>query len=210
MKRGYTILENEFTAEEKRKKFLYELKDMLVGAAFPLMLMLVLSASIISFVSATDELPLKIVILILGELALAGTYVVFGRQNGTVAIRRSVQNKMKCEIGTDDLKAKLRTGEYALYKGFLIGFISCVPYILFQIIGSAAPNSVCDFMLQYAFGWAFYPFNLASLPTWLNLFWVIPLSCVHAAAYYWGASREIKKQKTIEKAQEIKDKRKGK
>lgn len=210
MRRGFTTLETDFTAEEKRKKLLYEFRDLLVGAAFPLMLMLVLSATIISFSSASDDLAIQIIVLVLGELAIAGAYVVFGRQNGTVAMRRTVQNKKKREIGADDLKVRLHTGEYALYKGFLIGFISCVPYILIQIIECAAHNSVCDFLLQYAFGWAYYPFALASLSPWLNLLWVIPLSCVHAAAYFWGANREEKKQRIIESAQQIKDKHKRK
>ncbi len=203
-------MEIELTADEKRKKISYEIKDMLASAAFPLMLMLILSALIISFASAGEDLVLQIIILVFGEAALVGAYVIFGKQNGTVAARRSVQNKKKLEICSEDLKVRLRTGEYAIYKGFLIGFISCIPFIIFQIINSAAPNSVCEFMLQYAFGWAYYPFKFAGVSSWLNLLWVIPLSCVHAAAYIWGAKREEKKQKAIENAQEIKDKRKRK
>lgn len=183
---------------------------MLAGAAFPVMLMLILSASILSFTTASDEKPLQILVVVIGEVLLCVAYVIFGKQSGVTAYRKTVQNSKKRAIGTTDLKARFHTGEYALYKGFVIGFISCIPYIIFQIVGSAAPNVVCDFLLQYAFGWAVYPFQLASLSSWLNLLCVIPLTCVHAAAYYWGGKTEEKKQNKIAEVNEIQGKNRKK
>lgn len=183
---------------------------MLAGAAFPIMLMLILSASIISFTTASDEIPMQIFVLVIGEILLCVAYVIFGKQSGVTAYRKTVQNGKKRATGNADLKARFHTGEYALYKGFVIGFISCIPYIIFQIIGSAAPNVVCDVMLQYAFGWAVYPFRLASLSSWLNLLWVIPLTCVHAAAYFWGGKAEEKKQNRIAEVNEIQGKNRKK
>ncbi len=198
-------METQLTAEEKRKKFLYEIKDLFEGAAFPLMIMLILSASVISF-SSTDEKALSAVILVFGELLLIVAYIIFGKQSGVVAVRRTVQHEKKRQIGSGDLKVKFKTGEYALYKGFLIGFISCIPYIIVQIIGSSAPNKICDFLLIYAFGWAYFPLSYAGVTGWLNLLTVIPLTCVHAAAYYLGAKSENKKQAKVAEIQNIKGK----
>lgn len=196
--------------EEKRKKIFAEIKDMLAGAAFPLMLMLVFGASIFEFVDGVEELALKIVILVVGEVFLFAAYTVFGRQSGITAMRRTVQNGKKRELGMDDFKARCRTGEYAVYKGFVIGAISCIPYILVQIIGGAAPNTVCDFLLKYVFGWAYYPFTIGGLSGWLGLIMIIPLVCVHAAAYVWGGTAELKKQQKVAEMQNLNGKNKKK
>lgn len=207
-KGGFTVLENELTAQDKRKKFWYELKDLLAGAAFPVMLMLILSASIISFASYED-FGISVLVLVVGEVLLGTAYVIFGRQNGITAMRRTVQNKKKRAIGTDDKKALWGVGEYAIYKGIIIAAISCVPYILVQIIGSAAPNVVCDFLLRYAFGWAFYPLSYCNASSWLNLLWIIPLCAVHTLAYFWGGYTEKTKQSKISEAQNVKGKSKN-
>lgn len=195
------------------KKILLELKDLLIGAAFPFMLQLIFSASVILFASYTDEVGISIAALVFGELLLAGAYVIFGRQNGIVAYRRTIQNAKKREAGSDEARAVLRVGEYALYKGFIIALISCVPFIIFQIINAAAPNNPCHFILMYAFGWAWYPFSLvnltgAGLSEWLNLIWIVMPVSVHALAYFLGAMKEKKKQDLVAKAQELKGKRK--
>lgn len=169
------------------------------------MLMLILSASIISF-SDTDDIAISVVVLVFGELLLIIAYIIFGKQNGVTAVRRNVQQSKKREAGADDLKARFYTGEYALYKGFVIGFISCIPYIIVQIIGSAAPNVACDFLLKYAFGWAYFPLSYAGVSTWANLVFVIPLTAVHAAAYYLGAALERKKQAKVVEIQALKGK----
>ncbi|MDE6105334.1 MAG: hypothetical protein K2G38_06625 [Clostridia bacterium] len=200
----------QLTSEQRRKKILWEIKDLLTGAAFPLMLQLVFSASVILF-SDTDEFALAAVILCFGELLVGAAYFICGRQNGVTAYRRTMQNEKKRAIGSSELKAVLRTGEYALYKGFLIGFISCVPYIIFQFIECLAHNSFCAFLLKYAFGWAAYPFNLigrstGELSPWLNFIWVIFPVCVHALAYFLGGRKEAARQEIVAQAQESRDK----
>lgn len=174
---------------------------MLAGAAFPLMLMLIFGASIFGFAASMDELALKIVIVVAGEVFLVAAYVIFGRQSGVTAMRRTVQHAKKRELGADDFKARAYVGEYAIYKGFVIAAISCVPYILVQIIGGAAPNTVCDFLLKFVFGWAYYPFTIGGLSGWFGLILVIPLVCVHAGAYVWGGTGEFKKQQKITEMQ---------
>ncbi|MDE6868910.1 MAG: hypothetical protein K2J83_07220 [Clostridia bacterium] len=202
----------KLNGEQKGKKLLLELKDLLVGAAFPFMLQLIFSASVILFASYSDEIGISIAALVFGELLLAGAYIIFGRQNGIVAYRRTVQNNKKREAGSSDARAVLHVGEYALYKGFIIALISCVPFIIFQIINAAAPNKPCEFVLMYAFGWAWFPFGLinrggANLSEWLNLIWITVPIAIHAVAYLLGARKEKKKQLLVAKAQELKGKR---
>lgn len=172
------------------------------------MLMLILSASIISFASYDGDAVLSIVVLVIGEILLAGAYVIFGRQNGITSVRRSVQHAKKREVGTDDIKAIFKVGEYSPYKGFLIALISCIPFIIVQFIECVAHNVVCDFLIKYAFCWAYYPFGLAGLSQWLDFLMLIPLCAIHGAAYIWGAKREFKKQATIAEAQKISSKSK--
>lgn len=202
MKRGFTNLE-----QETGKKIRLEIVDLLTGAAFPLMLMLVLSASILSFASS-DDMVMDIIIIVVGEVLLATVFVIFGRQNGVVAYRKSVQQGKKREIGTSDVKALLGVGEYNIYKGFVIGFIACIPYIIFQTINCIFPNMFCEFLLKYAFGWAYYPLCYTGASEWLNLLWVIPATCVHALAYFIGGKIERKKQNEIAQLQNSKDKKK--
>ncbi len=202
----------KLNGEQRTKKVLLELKDLLAGAAFPFMLQLVFSASVILFASYTEELGLSIAALVFGELLLCGAYIIFGRQNGIVAYRRTVQNNKKREAGSSEPRAVLAVGEYAVYKGFVIALISCLPFIIFQIINAAAPNKPCEFALMYAFGWAWYPFELinlsgANVSEWLNLIWIVLPVAVHVIAYFLGARRERKKQLLIAKAQELKGKK---
>ncbi len=203
-------MELQLTKEEKNKKFWLELKDLLAGAAFPVMLMLIFGASILSFCSA-GEAPIRILVLVIGEIMLAVAYFVFGRQNGVVAMRKTLSQSKKREAFSDDLKSRLYTGEYAVWKGFVIPLISCVPFIIFQIIGAAAPNTVCEFLLKYCFGWAFYPLSfIEGVSGFVNLVWVVPLCCLHAGAYVLGAAQEKKRQFEISQAQDVKGKKKKK
>lgn len=197
----------QLTNEEKNKKFWLELKDLLVGAAFPVMLMLIFGASILSFCS-TGEIPIRILVLVIGEVMLAVAYFVFGRQNGVTAMRKTVSQSKKREAYSDDLKSRLHTGEYAIWKGVVIGLISCIPFIIFQIIGAAAPNTVCDFVLKYCFGWAYYPLSFVEgVSGFVNLVWIIPLCGLHTGAYVFGAAQEKKKQAKIADAHEVKGKK---
>ena len=47
--------QTKFTAEEKRKKALLEFRDLLAGAAFPLMRMIILSATIFIFIGMVGK-----------------------------------------------------------------------------------------------------------------------------------------------------------
>lgn len=202
------------TSKQKNKKFGLELCDLLTGAAFPLMIQIIFSVSIILFADYNGEIGLQIAALVFGEVLIIGAYVVFGRQNGLTAYRRTVQQSKRREAGSDDLKSMLYVGEYAVYKGVLIGLISVIPFVIFEFIQCLAPNTVCEFVLKYAFGWAAYPFilieqapNVGELSEWLNFIWIIVLVGVHAAAYVWGGVGEKKRQLKIAEAQEIKDKK---
>lgn len=203
----------ETTDNKKSNKILYEIRDMLTGAAFPVMLQLIFSTSIILFADYNEEPVLQVFVLVFGEILLAGAYVVFGRQNGLAAYRRTVLGEKKRAGGTADKRALYKTGEYALWKGFVIGAVSCVPFVVFQFIQCVAPNIVCEFILKYAFGWAVYPFiviseapSVGNLSPWLNFIWVVIPVCIHALAYYMGARGEKKRQSKVEEAQKIKDK----
>ena len=202
MKRGSLNLK-----ENRGKKIRLELADLLSGAAFPLMLMVILSASIMSF-ATSDDIILNIIILVVGELLLAAVFIIFGRQNGIYAYRKSAQQSKKREIGTSDMKALLGVGEYSIYKGFLIGFIACVPFIIFQIINCILPNTFCEFLLIYAFGWAYLPLIYIHASELLNLLWIIPALSVHALGYFIGAKMEKKKQDDMAARQSNKDKKK--
>lgn len=187
------------------KKILLELKDLLIGAAFPLMLSLILSSTIISYVGyGGKDLGLKIVVLLVGEVMIIAALVIFGKQNGAAAYKKTVQNGNKRKVNSNDDGSRLYIGEYSLLKGALIPLISCIPFIVFQIVEAAFHNNVCEFALMYAFGWAYFPFKLAGVSQWLNFIWIIPYACVHLGAYVWGGKTEKKKQDRLAAAEEVK------
>ena len=173
------------------------------------MLQLVLSVSVILFADYNEDVAIQVFALVVGEIMLLAAYVIFGRQNGSSAYRKAVIAQKKREMGSKDIKDYYRTGEYALWKGAVIGAVSCVPFILFQFIQCLAPNLFCEFILKYAFGWAVYPFIVIGVDIpWLNFIWIVVPVAVHTVAYYFGANGEKKKQAAIERAQEIKGKKK--
>ena len=185
----------DLNSQQKRQKILYEIRDFLVGAAFPLMLQLILSASVILFADANGELAIQAFALVVGEVMLIAAYVIFGRQNGISAYRKMVVTSKKREMAATDAKAYYRTGEYALWKGLVIGAVSVIPVMLFQFIQCLAPNKFSEFILKYAFGWATYPFFVFGVETsWLNFIWIVVPIGVHTAAYFWGGYQERKKQ----------------
>jgi hypothetical protein len=200
-----------FTPKERAKKILLEFKDLLIGAAFPFMLMLILSASIISFVAyGGEDFGIKILILIVGEVMVYAAIFIFGKQNGATAFKKTLQNTKKRQVNSQDVSARLYVGEYAVYKGILIPLIACVPFIIFQFVQAVAPNDVCKFVLSYALGWAYFPFRIAELSDWLNFLWLIPFTGVHLGAYIWGGKVEKKKLEQLAAADEAKDKKKKK
>lgn len=200
----------ELTSQQKRQRILLELKDLLIGAAFPLMLQLVLSASVIMLSAYGGDKAVEILIIVVGELMLGAAYFIFGRQNGVSAYRKTVITQKKRDLNSTDIKVYYRTGEYAVWKGVVIGVISVIPFMLVEFINCLAPNTVCDFILKYAFGWAACPFEAIdfSLSEWLNFILIIFPVGVHTGAYIFGAYREDKRQKLLNEAQEIKDKKK--
>lgn len=199
----------------KGKKILWEMLDVLTGAAFPFMLQLVFSASVILFADyGATEIALGAVILVIGELLMGAAYFICGRQNGVIAVRRGMQNAKKTAIGSNDLKAELGIGEYALYKGVVIGLVTCLPFMLVQFIDCFAHNRFCEFILKYAFGWAAMPFALVGkaveggISAWLNFIWIVYPVAVHTFAYWFGAAKENKRRQIEEQAQEAKANRK--
>lgn len=197
----------ELNSQQKWQRILLETRDFLAGAAFPLMLQLVLSASVILFADANGELAIQAFALVVGEIMLIAAYVIFGRQNGISAYRKTVVMGKKREMGATDAKVYYKTGEYAIWKGIVIAAVSVIPFMLFQFIQCLAPNKFCEFILKYAFGWATYPFFVFGVETsWLNFIWIVVPIGVHTAAYFWGGYSERKKQELLEKAQEIKKK----
>ena len=174
------------------------------------MLSIILSSTVISYTAygSDDDMGLKIVVLLVGEVMVIAATVIFGRQNGTTAYKKTVQNGNKRMVNAKDDVSRLYIGEYSLVKGVLIPLISCIPFIIFQIIEGAYHNTVCEFALMYAFGWAYFPFKLAGVSQWLNFIWLIPYAGAHFGAYIWGGKTEKKKQEQLASAEEAKGKKK--
>lgn len=174
------------------------------------MLQLILSASVIMLSAYGGDTAIEILIIVVGELMLGAAYFIFGRQNGVSAYRKAVINQKKRDLNSQDIKVYYKTGEYAVWKGAVIAIISVIPFIIFEFIQCLAPNTVCEFILKYAFGWASCPFAVADgkISEWLNFIWIIYPVGVHIGAYIFGAYREEKRQKIVKEAQEIKDKKK--
>lgn len=186
-----------------KQKTLYEIRDLCAGAAFPFMIQLILSASIILFADYSEDTALSVFSLVFGEVLLVAAYIVFGRQNGIAAYRKTVQNEKKRELSSSELSA----GEYAIWKGAVIGFITVIPFIIIELIQCCAPNTVCEFVLKYAFGWAAYPFILiGGISEWLNFIWIVIPVGVHLGAYIYGAGNERAKQQKVAEAQALKEK----
>lgn len=182
----------------------YEILDLLAGAAFPLMLQMIISVTFIGMTTSiiSSDIALSIVMLVLGEGFLAVAYVIFGRQNGVTSVRKILNHSKKLEVGSKDDQAVFGTGEYSAYKGFLIAFISCIPFLIFQIIQCAAPNNVCDFVLQYVFAWGAMPFSLiVGASPWLNLIMVLYPVLIHGAVYIIFAHREWNKLQRLNETQ---------
>lgn len=199
----------EINAQQKRKGILLEIKDMLTSAAFPFLIQIFLSASIIMFADYSGEKGLQVFVLLFGEVVLMVAYFIFGKQNGVSAYRRTVQNRAKREIEGDNLSAWLKVGDYALWKGVVIGIISVIPFMLIELINCAAPNSFCEVVLKYGFGWAEYPFIViggedGNISSWLNFIWIVFPVGMHTFAYYFGANKEAKKQAKVDEVQEYK------
>ena len=185
------------TPEEKRQKIWWEFLDLLTGAVLPLVIMLLFSFTIIMF-AASDDFAVQLVAVIGGDILLAAAYVIFGTKNGSTAYRKFYLNQTKRALDSTEKKVIYKTGEYALWKGFVIPLISCVPYVIVQLINICAPNTVCEFLLLYAFGWAYYPLHIAGLNQGFNFIFILMPVAAHAAGYYYGMRKEEKIQARLE------------
>lgn len=187
---------SNLNSAQRRQKFLWELKDLLTGAAFPFIIMCIFSSTIIMFASSED-LAVQLLAVVGGNFLLLAAYVVFGRQNGATAYRKFILNQTKRSLNSSDKTAIYATGEYALWKGAVIPLITCVPFFICQITDLCIPNPFTAFMLRYACGWAYYPVFLTGAPQALDfLFTVLPIGA-HLAGYILGKKKEIKAQEQI-------------
>lgn len=187
---------SDLSGAEKREKFFWELKDLFTGAAFPFILMCVLSTSIIMF-AAADDLAIQLLAVVGGDLLFLIAYVIFGRQNGAVAYRKLVLNETKRKLDSSDKRAVYATGEYALWKGAVIPLITCVPFVIFQAVQLVHPNPFTDFMLQYTCGWAYFPVSLTGAPQALDFLFIAFPVAAHLVGYVLGKKKEEKEQDKI-------------
>ena len=184
----------------KRKVWL-EFKDLLAGCAFPLIIMIVFSSTIIAFSLGNNvDLTIKLLAIIGGELMLAAALFVFGRTNGSEAYKNTVENGRKRDLNSSDEKVFYHTGEYAIWKGVLIGFIICIPMLIFLTIQLLAPNTFCKFMMEYVFSWAIAPFSFIGEGYMAFGYTMILFSVgIMTLGYYFGKRRQIKIQEELAK-----------
>lgn len=206
-------MEDEIKSEraqvDLKRKVLLEIKDILIGVAFPLILMLVISSTILVYASYADDLAVSLIALIGGEIMLTASIVLFGRANGSAAYNKTLLNAQKRELGSTDEKVLCRTGEYALWKGAIIGFILCIPFIIFQIIELCVDNMVCRFCLQYMCGWAYFPFSyLGTSYQALGFIMIIFPVGAHMLGYHLGKLKRIKAREFEESGPKGKRRRK--
>jgi hypothetical protein len=195
-KREFTILKSNLTGAEKREKVLWEIKDLLAGMAFPFIIMIIFSATIIMFAGFEDE-TVEAIALIGGEVLIIAAFIIFGMQNGATAYRKYILGEQKRKLNSSDKKSIYRTGEYAVWKGLVIGFATTVPFIIFQAINLIVPNTFCEFILLYACGWAYYPISLLGIPQAIDFVMIILPVGVHFLGYYLGMKKEMRIQQII-------------
>jgi hypothetical protein len=183
--------------------------------------------------SNTADMAIKIVAVVIGEVFIFLACIFFGIQNGAYACRRTVANLKKSKEGETEwefnIQASSQTdvydytfvakqpvayeaGAYAPWKGFVISFITTIPFIIFQIIYCCVPSSsFCYFVLQYAFGWGVAIFDLiGSVPAPCYLLMAIFPVAVHGVGYILGAKREKQRQLTEQKVNELKNRKHNK
>lgn len=186
-------IKSEQPAVDPKRKVLLEIKDILTGLAFPFILMLVISATIIVYASYADDMAVSLIALIGGEIMIAASLIIFGRANGSAAYNKTLLNAQKRELGSTDERVVCHTGEYEIWKGALIGFILCVPFILFQIIELCVHNVVTSFCLQYMCGWAYFPFSyLGTDYQALGFVMIILPVGAHTLGYHLGKLKRLK------------------
>lgn len=191
------------------RKVLLEIKDILMGLAFPVIVMLVVSSTILIYSSYTEDLAVSLIACIGGEILIVGSLIIFGRANGSAAYQKTALNTQKRNLGSTDEKVLYKTGEYAVWKSVVIGAVLCVPFIIFQSIQLGAPNKFCEFCLQYICGWAYFPFSyLGKEYQALNYIWITVPIAAHTLGYYLGKLKAMKI--SFEDEKKSKGKRRGK
>lgn len=184
----------------KRKVWL-EIKDLLAGCAFPLIIMVIFSSTIISFALGKDiDFTVKLVAIIGGELMLTAALFIFGRANGSEAYKKTVENDRKRLLNSSDETVSYHTGEYALWKGALVGFIVSIPMLVFLTVQLCAPNTFCSFMMEYVFAWAIAPFTFIGdgYMVYGYTMAVFPVA-VMTVGYLFGKLRQLKIQQELAK-----------
>jgi hypothetical protein len=182
---------------------------MLAGAAFPFMIMVIFSSTIILFASY-DDLTVKLIATIGGELLILAAVYIFGKNNGAAAYRKYVLGVRKRALNSTDKKAIYKTGEYSLWKGIAIPLITVIPFVIFQIINIAAPNNFTYIMLLYMCGWAYYPFTFFDIAEAFNFILIILPVGAHLIGYVIGKIKEEKIQQQIAMESENVNKKKRK
>lgn len=203
-------LEYEQITYSKKRRIAFEIKDLLSGIAFPFIVSVIFSSTVISFASFDGDLGVALLALIGGEALFAAAMVVFGRANGASAYKKTVLHERKRSLGSSDELAVYGTGEYAVWKGLFIGFAVCIPFIIVQIVELCVSNTFCSFCLKYIFAWAYYPFSfLGERFQALNFIMILLPVLTHLLGYYLGKLKEIKVQEELA-SQELESKKKRK
>lgn len=180
----------------RKRKFLFELKDILTGVAFPLIFTIVLSSTVIAFASYSGDLAISLIALIGGEIMVFGAMCVFGKANGGTAYKKKVLNDQKRSVNCKEETVVYRTGEYAVWKSVVIALIVCLPFIIFQTVQLIADNVFTRFCLQYICAWAYWPFSyLGEAYQALDYLMIIVMVVIHTLGYYWGKVQQINVQK---------------
>lgn len=208
MKEDKNVLNEEANSAERadrpvpavsagRKAWL-EIKDILVGLAFPLIVSIVLSSTILLY-AYTADLTLSLIALIGGEIMLVASLVMFGRANGSAAYDKTLMNAQKRELGSTDERVICHTGEYAIWKSIVIALILCAPFIIFQTIELCYHNSFTEFCLKYICGWGYFSCHyLGKQYQALNYILVAMPIAAHTVGYHLGKLRRIKIQELRE------------
>lgn len=188
--------------ENKKRLVKEEFLDICAGIAFPMIMQIMFSVTIILFADyAESELWIGIVSLVIGEAFIFVAYFMFGSKNGSVAYTNFVVAEQIRVDGQPDYR---RGGEYKPYKGFLLGFITTIPYLIFHIFYCIFPNaSFLEFILLYAFGWAVYPIYLGTgTINAFSMLFVSVLTVIHGVGYIVGKNKEFKRREALRLADE--------
>ncbi|MDE7086797.1 MAG: hypothetical protein K2O67_01260 [Clostridia bacterium] len=207
-------MEEEFFEKTKPeystgRKVWLEFKDILAGVAFPFIITLVLSSTIIAFASYKADMAISIIALVGGEAMYIAAMVIFGRANGSAAYKKLILHNQKRELNSKEETVLYRTGEYAIWKAVVIPLIVCIPFVIFQTIELCYDNNACNFCLQYICAWAYYPFSyLGKDFQALNYICIIIPVAAHVAGYLLGKRKQIKIQEQMAAAAQKKGRRK--